>query len=196
MKDRTGKELSGSEVARKTGSRIKSIFLEFDIFLLHLLGYFPSHHVRRFFYRIGGVKIGKGSSLHMGIRFYNPKNITIGEDTIIGENSVLDGRDVLKIGNHVDVATDVMIFNAEHDVLDPNFSAVRAPVRIGDYAFIGPRAIILPGVNIGKGAVVGAGAVVTKNVEEFMIVGGVPAKPIKERPKNQAYKLGRAAWFR
>ncbi|KKP96449.1 MAG: Acetyltransferase [Candidatus Levybacteria bacterium GW2011_GWA2_36_13] len=129
MKDRTGKELSGSEVARKTGSRIKSIFLEFDIFLLHLLGYFPSHHVRRFFYRIGGVKIGKGSSLHMGIRFYNPKNITIGEDTIIGENSVLDGRDVLKIGNHVDVATDVMIFNAEHDVLDPNFSAVRAPVR-------------------------------------------------------------------
>ena|SRR3989344_398274 len=196
MKDRSGKELSGSEVLGKIVKRIKSVFLELDIFLLHVLGYFPSHHVRRFFYRIGGIKIGKGSSLHMGIRFYNPKNIVIGEDSIIGENSVLDGRDILNIGSHVDIASEVMIFNAEHDVLDPSFNAIKAPVKIGDYVFIGPRAIILPGVKIGKGAVVGAGAVVTKDVEEFMIVGGVPAKPIKERPKNQAYKLGRAAWFR
>ena len=63
--------------------------------------------------------------------------------------------------------------------------------------FIGPRAIILPGVTIKRGAVVGAGAVVTKDVEEFKIVGGVPAKEIGERQnKNPNYKLGRAAWFR
>src|SRR3989338_4538876 len=128
MKDRTGKELSGSEVARKTGSRIKSIFLEFDIFLLHLLGYFPSHHVRRFFYRIGGVKIGKGSSLHMGIRFYNPKNITIGDDTIIGEGTVLDGRDKLEIGNHVDLASEVMVYNSQHDISAEHFAAVESVV--------------------------------------------------------------------
>jgi len=56
----------------------------------------------------------------------------------------LDGRDKLTIGNHVDIATDVMIYNAEHDVKDLNFRAVTAPVTIHDYVFIGPRAIILP----------------------------------------------------
>ena len=90
-----------------------------------------------------------------------------------------------------------MIYNAEHDVNDPDFKALRAPVEIGDYVFIGPRAIILPGVKIGRGAVVGAGAVVTRDVEEFEIVGGVPAKVIGERKiKNPSYKLGRTAWFR
>lgn len=62
--------------------------------------------------------------------------------------------------------------------------------------FIGPRAIILPGVKIGKGAVVAAGAVVTKDVEKFTIVGGVPAKVVGERKnKNPSYKLGRARLF-
>ena len=129
--------------------------------------------------------------------FYYPPNISIGEDTIIGENAVLDGRDKLTIGNHVDMATEVMIYNGQHDVDDEVFKAVNAPVIIEDYVFIGPRAIILPGVKIGTGAVVGAGAVVTKDVEAFAIVGGVPAKLIRERRnKNPNYKLGRAAWFR
>ncbi|MCR4305614.1 MAG: acyltransferase, partial [Candidatus Daviesbacteria bacterium] len=74
--------------------------------------------------------------------------------------------------------------------------AISAPVEIGDYVFIGPRAIILPGVKIGKGAVVAAGAVVTKNVQENMIVGGVPAEVIGERKvKDLHYKLGRARLF-
>ena len=68
---------------------------------------------------------------------------------------------------------------------------------IDDYVFIGPRAIILPGVKINKGAVIGAGAVVTKDVTEFSIVGGVPAKVIRQRAlRDLNYKLGRAAWFR
>ena len=176
--------------------RLYTILTEFVNLILRIVGFIPSHHVRRFFYRISGVKIGKGSAIHMGAVFYDPKNITIGEDSIIGEGAVLDGRDKLSIGSHVDIASEVMIYNCEHDVQSPDFKAVCAPVEIGDYVFIGPRAIILPGVKIKKGAIVGAGAVVTKDVEEFSIVGGVPARPIKERIKDLNYKLGRAAWFR
>jgi len=67
---------------------------------------------------------------------------------------------------------------------------------IEDYAFIGPRAIILPGVKIGRGAVVAAGAVVTKDIPPFSVVGGVPAQIIRERMvKNPQYKLGRARLF-
>lgn len=177
--------------------RIKTIFLELIVMKLHCVGYVPSHHYRRFFYRFFGMRIGRGSSIHMGLRLYNPYNIEIGNDSIIGEHTVLDGRDKLKIGNHVDIASEVMIYNSEHDVKNPNFSAITAPVVIEDYVFIGPRAIILPGITIKKGAVVGAGAVVTKDVEENIIVGGVPAKQIGERGvKDLNYRLGRAAWFR
>ena len=177
--------------------RIKTVFWELICWKLAITGYIPSHFVRRFVYRFWFIKIGKGSTIHMGAHFYFPPNISIGEDTIIGEGVVLDGRSTLTIGNHVDIASGVMIYNAEHDVKDENFKAISAPVVIEDYVFIGPRAIILPGVTIKKGAVVGAGAVVTKDVGEFKIVGGVPAKEIGEREnKNPNYKLGRAAWFR
>jgi len=177
--------------------RINTIILEFIVMKLHFVGYVPSHHFRRFFYRLCGVKIGNGSTIHMGARFYNPGNIEIGNDSIIGEGAVLDGRDKLIIGDHVDIASEVMIYNSEHDVQSGDFEAKTAPVEISDYVFIGPRAIILPGVKIGKGAVVGAGAVVTKDTESFTIVGGVPAKNIGERKiKDLNYKLGRAAWFR
>ena len=166
--------------------------------MLHFIGdNIPSHHVRRFFYRLAGMKIGKGSAIHMNARFYNPGNIVIGKDSIVGEGAVLDGRDKLIIEDHVDIASSVMIYNAEHDINSTDFNAVAAPVVIEDYVFIGPRAIILPGVTIKKGAVVGGGAVVTKNVEPFRIVGAVPAKEIGERKtKVFNYKLGRAAWFR
>lgn len=197
MQDRTGEKLSMGEILNKISNRLINILLEFEVFLLHLVGYVPIHHFRRFFYRLAGVEIGKGSTIHMKARFYDPKNIKIGEDSIIGENAVLDGRKDLFIGNHVALASEVMIYNSEHSIEDPDFKAIEAPVIIEDYVFIGPRAIILPGVKIGRGAIVGAGAVVTKDVPPYAIVGGVPAKIIGERRnKTLNYKLGRARWFR
>ena len=182
---------------KKIVRRIKTIIVEFENFLMHTAGLVPSHYFRRLIYRLGGVKIGSGSTLHMRIRFYNGYGIKIGKDSIVGEGTVLDGRDSLTIGDHVDIASEVMIYNSQHDVNDENFKAITKPVEIRDYVFIGPRAIILPGITIGKGAVVGAGAVVTKDVSEFEIVGGVPAQKIGERQnKDPHYRLGRAAWFR
>lgn len=197
MKDKTGRNLSTKEVSIKLINRIQTIILELEVFFLHLIGNIPLHHVRRFFYRLTGVKIGKGSTIHTGARFYNPQNISIGKDSVIGEGAVLDGRDKLVIGDHVDIASEVMIYNCEHDVQDQYFSPVSQAVVIEDYVFIGPRAIILSGVKIRKGAVVGAGAVVTKDIESMSIVGGVPAKQIGTRNlKDLNYKVGRAAWFR
>jgi len=142
------------------------------------------------------MKIGRGSKIHMWANFFQPKNIKIGEGSIIGDHIFLDGRSKLSIGNHVDIASEVLIYNSEHDVEAEDFSAREEPVEIGDYVFIGPRAIILPGVTIGKGAIVAAGAVVSRNVPDFTMVGGVPAKIIGERKnKSLKYKLGRARLF-
>jgi acetyltransferase-like isoleucine patch superfamily enzyme len=189
--------MTSGEFVQRGRKRASTVGKEFVVFLLHIIGWFPSHHIRRFSYRLAGMKIGIGSTLHMGTRLYDPANITIGNDTVIGEGAVLDGRAPLHIGDHVDFATEVMIYNAQHNLESPTFIAEMAPVVIKDYVFIGPRAIILPGVTIEKGAVVAAGAVVTKNVEAFSIVGGIPAKVIGERNlKEPHYRLGRAAWFR
>jgi len=164
--------------------------------VLTCVGYIPLHFIRWFFYYISGMKISPQAHIHMWARFYDPAGITIGEDSIIGDHAFLDGRAALKIGKHVDIASQVLIYNSEHDINSDDFHATLYPVEIEDYVFIGPRAIILPGVIIGKGAIIGAGAVVTKNVGEFEIVGGVPAQVIGERKiKNLHYRLGRARLF-
>jgi acetyltransferase-like isoleucine patch superfamily enzyme len=196
LKDRQGKKLTIEETFKKIVIRLKNYLLDLELSFLYFIGSVPSHHIRRFFYRIFGMKIGTGTSIHTYLRFYNPENISMGKDTIIGDHVFLDGRDKLKIGNHVDIATGVMIYNSQHDVDSNDFHATSDSVVIEDYVFIGPRAIILPGVKIGYGAVIAAGAVVTKSIEPFIVVAGVPADPIRERKnKNPSYKLGRARLF-
>lgn len=196
FKDKIGRELKFGSALGKILCRIYSYFLDAELFWLKLLGLIPLHCLRILIYKFDGVRIGKNVHIHMGMQFFDLEGISIGEGTTIGQNAFLDGRDKLEIGRYVDIASDVMIYNSEHDINSDDFHAINAPVKIGDYCFIGPRVIILPGVKIGKGAVVAAGAVVTKDVADFAIVGGVPAKVIGERKnKDPNYKLGRARLF-
>lgn len=196
FKDKYGRSLAFSEAWPKIITRLFNYWLDLVLFKLTLAGYIPFHFVRRLIYQLFGVRMAKGSVIHMWARFYDPRGIKLGEDTIIGDHAFLDGRDKIVIGDHVDVASYVMIYNSEHDINSEDFHAVTAPVEIEDYVFIGPRAIILPGVKIGRGAVVGAGAVVTRDVPDFAIVGGVPAVKIGERKnKDLHYRLGRARLF-
>lgn len=196
FKDKMGRELSFNTALRKILNRFYNYFLDFELLIVRWVGLVPFHSVRVGVYNFVGVKMGKGSHIHIGAQFFDPKRVVIGEDSIIGQNIFLDGRDKITIGNHVDIASEVMIYNSQHDMNAEDFQAVNEPVEIGDYVFIGPRAIILPGVKVGKGAIVAAGAVVTKDVPEYTLVGGVPAKVIGERKlKDLHYKLGRARLF-
>ncbi|KKQ90147.1 MAG: acetyltransferase (isoleucine patch superfamily) [Candidatus Curtissbacteria bacterium GW2011_GWC2_38_9] len=197
MKDRMGKELAVREVIAKVVIRILHVLLDFELMILALITVLiPFHSIRNLFLRLAGVKIGKHSFIHMGVRFYYPHGVRIGQGTVVGDHAFLDGRAPLKIGNHVDIASQVLIYNSEHDINSEDFEPIYGEVEIEDYVFIGPRATILPGVKIGKGAIVAAGAVVTKDIPEFAIVVGVPAQVIGERKnKNPHYKLGRARLF-
>lgn len=197
LKDKHGKSYTWSEAFfNKAIPRLESYLLDFTLMLLHLTTHLPSHTLRNFIWRSVGIKLGSASTLHTGVRVYDPRNIVVGEGTIIGNGCFIDGRDQVTIGNHVDIASEVMIYSSQHDIRSAEFAPINAPVVISDYVFIGPRAILLPGVTVGKGAVVAAGAVVTKDVEPGMVVGGVPAKVIGERGlKNPHYRLGRFKLF-
>ncbi|MDP4011119.1 MAG: acyltransferase [Candidatus Roizmanbacteria bacterium] len=194
--DKEGNNLSPIQTVDKVVQRGDQTLLEIELFILTLVGWIPISIIRTILYRLSGIKIDFSSTINMGARLYNPENISIGADSVVGEGAILDGRDKLTIGSHVDIASQVMIYNSEHDIHDPTFKATEAPVTIGDYVFIGPRAIILPGVTIGKGAVVGAGAVVTKDVAEGTIVGGIPAKYIGDRDLIEcSYRVRRLGLF-
>jgi acetyltransferase-like isoleucine patch superfamily enzyme len=163
-----------------------------------IIAHVPSFTLRRCWYaRVLGLRIGRHAGMHLGcyVWFFGPRQIRrddvrIGTNTRINRNCCLDVRGGLTIGNNVSVSPHVMILTAEHDVRDPTFRVTTQPVVIEDNAFIGTRALILPGVTIGRGAVVAAGAVVTRDVTPFAIVAGAPARPVAARPERAAtYEL-------
>ena len=112
---------------------------------------------------------------------------TLGDNSIINQKCRLDNRGILTIGNNVSISAEVCILTADHDIQSPDFRGYEQPVIIEDYVFVGTRAMILPGVILGKGAVVAAGAVVTRSVEPYTIVAGVPARPIGTRQTELDY---------
>jgi maltose O-acetyltransferase len=158
------------------------------IFIINAVGWVPSHHFRRFMYRLFGVGIGKGSTIHWQTRFFGPRGVRIGEYCNIGNNAFLDGREGLTIGNRVATGAEIMIYTLQHDIDSATFEVAGGPVIIEDYVYIGPRAIILPNVRVGRGAVIAAGAVVTKDVPAYAVMGGVPARYLRERNHQLDYR--------
>ena len=152
----------------------------------------PFHSIRIFLLRLLKAKIGNKVGLYRGFEVRRPSKLQIGNSTIIGHGALLDARMGLTIGNNVNLSNEVMIWTLHHDYNSPDFAQIGKPVIIEDYVWICSRAIILPGVIIGKGAVVAACAVVSRDVEPYTVVGGVPAKPIAKRNTNLNYDLGDA----
>ena len=180
---------------RRAHSLWAEVWADLRLFLLTAVGYAPSHALRRWWYRRSGVRLHATSSIHWRARFFCPEGLAVGENCTIGNDAFFDGRDGITIGNCVNIAAEVRIYTREHDIDSPDFAECGGPVAIEDYAYIGTRVTILPGVRIGRGAVVASGAVVTKDVPPYMLVGGVPAKIIRERSHDLRYKLGYAKRF-
>ena len=159
-------------------------------FLAEAIGRVWFHNLRMFLYRrLLRLCVGSHTSIHRDCRFYRPSGVRIGEHTVINRDVILDGRMGLQIGNNVSISEGTAIFTLEHDPNSPTFDERGARVWIGDYVFVGARALVLPGVTVGEGAVIGAGAVVTHDVAPLTIVAGVPARPIGQRRSDLNYTL-------
>lgn len=166
------------------------------MFLVALVGYVPSHILRKIAYRfLFHIRIGKLSSIHWKARFRRPSKLVIGNNCVIGEFVMIDARSGVVIGNNVNIAGEVAIYTKEHDPDSSTFDVKGGPVIIDDYVYIGSRVVILPDVHIGQGAVVATGAVVTQDVPPYHIVGGIPAKFIRERSHDLHYTLDFALPF-
>lgn len=181
-----------------SGGVICKLLLQAKFFLVALLNFTYNvvpNPLRNFYIRCFGIRIGKGSCIHRGCKFFHVGNVSIGNNTVINFGCYLDNRRGIHIGNNVGIAHDTKIYTLGHDIEDPKFCTKGAPVYIGDDVFCFSNVLIMPGVTVGKGAVVLAGSVVTKDVEPWMVVGGNPAVKIRERKRDIDYSQVYRYWF-
>jgi len=171
-------------------SCLKLLIRAAEFQFLQYVGFIPCQSIRFSIYRSFGLKLGKDSVIYGGCEIHSPKGISIGSGSSIGHRCILDGRSGLTIGNSVNMSTEVWIWTLQHDLNATDFRIKGGPVVIDDYVWLCGRTIILPGVTVGRGAVVASGAIVTKNVPEFAIVAGIPAKIIGQRRHDLNYQCG------
>jgi maltose O-acetyltransferase len=185
-----------TEVKATGWKRIKILFHE-ETFGIHprlialnlVAGFLPRRQASRTrarLFALGGFRVGNGTLLAATPKINGPdalfSNLIIGQDCSIEVDCVFDLEERITIGDRVTLSPGVMILTSTHelDIREHRAGAVqRAPVNIGDGAWLGARCVVLPGVTVGAGAIVNAGSVVNKDVAPNTRVGGMPAVQIE-----------------
>lgn len=138
------------------------------------------------------LTVGDDVSFYYGV-YVEPcgKEITIGSNTHFAPYCVIYGP--LSVGENCAFAAHVTLASVAHSHADPDIPMVKQPtdqrgITVEDNVWIGANAVVTPGVTIGTGSIIGAGAVVTKDVEPYSVMGGVPARLIRKRKPDSANK--------
>ncbi|MCS4174819.1 WcaF family extracellular polysaccharide biosynthesis acetyltransferase [Salinibacter ruber] len=137
--------------------------------------------VRNALLRLFGAEIGKNVRIHPSATIYFPWNVSIGDWSSVGENAMIYNLGPIEIGEKVTVSQRAHLCAGTHDATDPAMPLQKPPISVGDQAWVCADAFVGPGVTVEEGAVVGARAVVVKDVEAWTIVGGNPARPLRDR---------------
>lgn len=171
--------------------KIKIFLKELSIFFLnYIVNKIPFYNLRYFFYKIYFQSIGNNVFISLGVKVLNPSNILIGDNSVIGQDCILDGRSSkIIIGKNVDIAIQTNIWTLDHDPNSNSHENRSGEVIIEDYAWIASRVTILPNVKISFGTVVGSNSLVTKNTGKKDVVVGNPAKKISTRESDLNYNL-------
>lgn len=131
--------------------------------------------------KLFGAGVRWSSNVLPSCRIWQPWKLRMGSYACLSEDVDCYTVDEITIGNQTTVSQGVKLCTAGHDTTSRTMELTYAPIRIGDNAWVAGWSLILPGVTIGEGAVVAAGAVVTKDVAPWTVVGGNPARFIKNR---------------
>lgn len=144
----------------------------------------PKHFFNRWrlsILKLFGAKINGKPFVFPSSRIFAPWLLTLGHKSCLGPHSEVYNLGPIILGERVTVSQYSYLCNGTHDLTLDNMPLMIGEMVIGDNVFIGAKSLLLPGIKIGEYAVVGAGAVVAKNVNEYDIVAGNPARFIKKR---------------
>ena len=161
----------------------------FTLFSFLLLDNKHSGRLRAALLRLNGATVGRDCFVRGGLQVQESFQIQLGDGVFINAGCCLDGAMPIVIGSRAQLAYQVTLITGDHQIGPHTCRAGMMNARgitIGEGAWIGARAVILPGVTVGAGAVVAAGAVVTKDVAPDALVAGVPARVLRELPQEGA----------
>ena len=147
--------------------------------------FYPCQLWRNLLLRIFGTKTWYQALYFPTTRIWAPWNLKTGRSVAIDEHVDLYNVAPITMGHMVSISRRAFLCTASHDISDVGRPLKTAPIKIGNGVWIGAEAYVGPGVTIGDGAVIAARAVVVKDVPAWTVVGGNPAKVIKERPVNR-----------
>ncbi len=139
---------------------------------------------RNFLLRSMGAKLSPTASVRPSVRIRHPWLFSVGEYSSLGDDVEVYNLGPIAIGSHSAVSQNAHLCAGTHDYRQPHLPLVRSPITIGSGVWICADAFIGPGVTVGDNSLIGARAVVTKDVPPGVIVGGNPAKVLRERPMN------------
>ncbi len=139
---------------------------------------------KRFLLRLFGAKISSTAIVYSSAKVYYPANLEMDEYACIASDVDCYNVAPIRLGKFSTVSQGAFLCTASHNITSPNHELITSPITIGDQAWIGAGAFVGMGVTVNNGAVVGARSAVFKNVESWTVVGGNPAKFIKNRMLN------------
>ena len=143
----------------------------------------PLHAWRCFLLRLFGAQRGPHCHIYPSARIWAPWNLRCAEQATIAEDVVVYNPAPLSLGSHAIVSQQAYLCGATHDYDSPAFPLISFPSTLGDYSWVCARAVVMPGVNLGEGAILALGAVATRDLEPWMVYGGVPARKLKPRKR-------------
>lgn len=143
----------------------------------------PFHAWRAFLLRCFGARLGKNCHVYGRARIWAPWNLVCADAVAIADEAIIYNPSTITLGSHCTISQQAYLCGATHNYEDPRFPLVAFPISIGSYAWICARAAVQPGVSVGDGAVLALGSVATRELQPWMVYGGIPARKIKMRKK-------------
>lgn len=146
----------------------------------------PLHRWRALVLRAFGARLGPGCHVYAGARIWAPWNLRCGPGVAIADGAEIYNPAPVTLGAHAVVSQGAFLCGASHDLDDPEFPMIWAPIRVGAYAWIAARATVQMGVTVGEGAVLALGAIATRDLAPWTVHAGVPARPVRDRRRRSA----------
>ncbi len=141
----------------------------------------PFSGVRVRLLRSFGARVGAGVVIKPGVRVKYPWNLTIGDNSWLGEDCWIDNLAPVEIGHDVCLSQGAYLCTGNHDWSDPQFGLIVKPISLASGSWVGARATLAPGISLGEHAIAAAGSVVTSNVPAWEIFAGNPATFVRRR---------------